>query len=84
MKRVQLYTACTDVRRGTSGTSRDVPIFVQFHTKIRTVDDTQREKKVAKKIADLEKNIKRGRQKEKEGEREREREKKRDPPMIHK
>ena len=26
----------TDVRRGTSGTSRDVPIFVQFHKKICT------------------------------------------------
>ena len=39
----------TDVGRGTSGTSRDVPIFVQFHKKIRTVHDTKREKKVAKK-----------------------------------
>ena len=28
----------TDVRRGTSGTSRDVPIFVQFHKEIRTVN----------------------------------------------
>ena len=44
----------TDVRRGASGTSRDVPIFVQFHAKIRTVDDTQRKKKVEKNKADFE------------------------------
>ena len=28
-----------DVRGGTSGTSRDMPIFIQFHDKIRTVDE---------------------------------------------
>ena len=54
-----LLCTFTDVGRGTSGTSRDVPIFVQFHKKIRTVNDTQREKKVAKKKADLEKKIER-------------------------
>ena len=44
----------TDVRRGTSGMSRDVPIFVQFHNKINEDD---REKIVAKKKAYLETKI---------------------------
>ena len=39
----------TDVWGGTSGTSRDVPIFVQFHEKIRTVDEGFRKKKIKKK-----------------------------------
>ena len=30
---ITTYVTYTDVRRGTSGTSRDVPIFVQFHKK---------------------------------------------------
>ena len=54
---LMVWRLTTDVGRGTSGTSRDVPIFVQFHKKIRTVHDTKREKKVAKKKADLEKKI---------------------------
>ena len=43
----------TDVRGGTCGTSRDVPIFVQLHEKIRTVSQDEKEKK----MADLEKKI---------------------------
>ena len=46
-------TPTTDVRRGTSGTSRDVPIFVQFHKKFVQLMTYKKKKKVAKKIADL-------------------------------
>ena len=43
----------TDVRRGTSGTSRDVPIFVQFHRKFVQLMTHKEKKKVAKNKADL-------------------------------
>ena len=33
---------CTDLRGGTSSMSRNVPIFVQFHEKILTVDENFR------------------------------------------
>ncbi len=59
---VLLGAVNTDVRRGMSGTSRDVPIFVQFHKKFVHLMTNTEKKKVAKKIADLEKNIKKGRQ----------------------
>ena len=42
------YTAYTDVRRGTSGTSRDVPIFVQFYVKFVQLMSHKEKKKVAK------------------------------------
>ena len=51
----------TDVRGGTSGTSRDVPIFVQFHEKFVQLMKIS-EKKIRKK----------GRFEEKRRERERE------------
>ena len=43
------WVTSTDVRGGTSGTSRDVPIFVQFHEEIRTVDEDFIKKKIRKK-----------------------------------
>ena len=46
---VLVVVVVTDVRGGTSGSSRDVPIFVQFHEKIRTVSQDEKEKKIAKK-----------------------------------
>ena len=47
----------TDVRRGTSGTSRDVPIFVQFYEKIRTVSQDEKEQKFPKNGRFGEKNM---------------------------
>ena len=49
-----MLPASTDVRRDTSGMSRDVPIFVQFHRKIGQLMKITK-KKNCKKKADLEK-----------------------------
>ena len=44
------YTVISkDVRRGTSGTSRDLPIFVQFYQKFVQLMKMKEKKKVAKK-----------------------------------
>jgi len=43
----------TDVRRGTSGTSRDVPIFVQFLNKFVLSMKMREKKKVAKREREI-------------------------------